>query len=70
MTRGGARPGAGRPSGWGRGVRVQARTLRMPDELWDQLDALSMDLCMPPSRVAGWLITRASEELAEHKEQA
>ena len=66
MSRGGARPGAGRPSSWGRGVRVQARTLRMPDEVWDQLEGLSLDLCLPPSLVVGTLIRQASDELAAH----
>ena len=66
MSRGGARPGAGRPSSWGRGVRVQARTLRMPDDVWDQLEGLSLDLCLPPSLVVGTLIRQASDELAAH----
>lgn len=65
MSRGGARPGAGRPSAWGRGVRVQARTLRMPDEVWDKLEDLSLDLCLPPSLVVGTLIQQATEEVAE-----
>lgn len=66
MSRGGSRPGAGRPSSWGRGVRVQARTLRMPDEVWDQLEGLSLDLCLPPSLVVGTLIRQESDELAAH----
>ncbi len=55
----------GRAAG-GRGVRVQARTLRMPDDVWDQLDGLSLDLCLQPSLVVGTLIRQASDELAAH----
>ena len=47
-------------------MRVQARTLRMPDEVWDQLEGLSLDLCLPPSLVVGTLIRQASDELAAH----
>ncbi len=63
--RGGQRDGAGRPNAWGRGVRVQARTLRMPDAVWDQLDRLSLEASLPPSYVAGLLIERATDELRD-----
>jgi predicted DNA-binding ribbon-helix-helix protein len=38
MTHGGPRPNAGRPNPWGRGTRLQPRTLRLPDAVWDHLD--------------------------------
>lgn len=54
--RGGFRPNAGRVSAFGRGVRLQARTLRMPDERWDQLDALARELRDTPAAVVARLL--------------
>lgn len=54
--RGGYRPNAGRVSAFGRGVRLQARTLRMPDERWDQLDALARELRDTPAAVVARLL--------------
>jgi hypothetical protein len=38
--RGGARPGAGRKSGSGKGRTVITRSVSMEPETWDKLDAL------------------------------
>ena len=56
MSRGGSRAGAGRPASFGRGVRVVARTLRMPQEVWDELDEIVQAVCAPPSVVVAHLI--------------
>jgi len=39
-TRGGARKGAGRKPGSGKGRTVETRSVSMPPELWDRLDAI------------------------------
>lgn len=54
--RGGTREGAGRPNPFGRGVRLQARTLRMPEDLWDQLDAVARELHEAPAAVVARLL--------------
>lgn len=54
--RGGYRPNAGRVSGFGRGVRLQARTLRMPEDVWDVLDAFSAARKVPPSMFVAQLL--------------
>lgn len=58
--RGGYRPNAGRVSAFGRGVRLQARTLRMPDECWDQLDALARELRDTPAAIVARLLENGS----------
>ena len=39
-TRGGARKGAGRPQGSGKGRTVKTSSINLPPELWAKLDAL------------------------------
>lgn len=62
--RGGFRPNAGRVSAFGRGAKLQARTLRMPDERWDQLDALARELRDTPAAV----VVRLLEDYAARPE--
>ena len=41
VKHGGARPNAGRRSAFGRGVRLVRVAVRMPAEVWAELDALA-----------------------------
>lgn len=43
MSRGGARPGAGRPSAFPRGTALVRRSVRLPPEVWSALDALAAE---------------------------
>lgn len=40
-SHGGSRRGAGRPSAFPRGSRLIRRSVRMPQDFWDRLDALA-----------------------------
>ena len=41
--RGGPRPNAGRPSAFPRGTVLHRRPLRLPSEVWAELDALARE---------------------------
>ena len=56
MNHGGPRLNAGRPNPWGRGTRLQARTLRLPDAVWDVLDARAKREQVTPAVVVARLL--------------
>jgi predicted DNA-binding ribbon-helix-helix protein len=56
MSHGGPRPNAGRPNPWGRGTRLQPRTLRLPDAVWDALDAAAKREKVTPAVVVARLL--------------
>lgn len=58
--RGGPRDGAGRPNLWGRGVRLEARTLRMPPEVWDRLDVFAKRETTTPSYAVAIMVAERS----------
>ena len=41
--RGGARPNAGRPSAFPRGLPLHRRSMRLPEPVWASLDALAAE---------------------------
>ena len=56
MSHGGPRPNAGRPNPWGRGTRLQPRTLRLPDAVWEVLDAIAKRQKVTPAVVVAHLL--------------
>ena len=58
--RGGQRDGAGRPNLWGRGVRLEARTLRMPTDVWDRLDVYARRQVTTPSYAVAMMVAERS----------
>lgn len=58
--RGGPREGAGRPNLWGRGVRLEARTLRMPSDVWDRLDVFAKRETTTPSYAVAMMVAERS----------
>ena len=56
MTHGGPRPNAGRPNPWGRGTRLQPRTLRLPDRVWDLLDDIAKRDAVTPAVVIARMV--------------
>lgn len=59
MSHGGPRPGAGRPRTWA--TKPVARTLRMSEEAWATLDALTIVLGSSTSQAAAAAICMAAE---------
>lgn len=58
--RGGQRDGAGRPNLWGRGVKLEARTLRMPLDVWDRLDVYARREVTTPSYAVAMMVAEHS----------
>ena len=58
--RGGQRDGAGRPNLWGRGVKLEARTLRMPLDVWDRLDVYARREVTTPSYAVAMMVAERS----------
>lgn len=56
MSQGGPRPNAGRPNPWGRGTRLCPRTLRLPEAVWDAIDAQAKVERVTPAMVVAQLI--------------
>lgn len=61
MSHGGPRPGAGRPRTWA--TKPIARTLRMSEEAWATLDALTIVLGSSTSQAAAAAICMAAESI-------
>jgi hypothetical protein len=61
VSRGGARTGAGRPLRFG--VRTERRSLSLPPETWNALEALAIVLDVTPAQAAAMAIEGAALEV-------
>ena len=68
MSHGGPRAGAGRPRTWA--TKPVARTLRMSEEAWATLDALTIVLGSSTSQAAAAAIMIAAEDIGLRRKVA